>query len=113
MGVEIGAAGGMVDRSMEQRDAPFPVLPPEQQILQEEEVRTPPRREAREHESQRATEHQLPPSGTQVVPQNRRSDDWSPRNALENTVARMLQCSPSGPVCCTWPGGLIWDVIPV
>ena len=52
-GVDIGAVGGVLGRSMEQRGAPSPVLPPEQQILEEEEVRTPPRREAREHGSQR------------------------------------------------------------
>ena len=49
----------------------------------------------------RAPEHQLPPGGTRVVPNlfsdvrardvgpDRRSGGWSPRNVLEDTVARM------------------------
>ena len=64
-----GAAGGAVGRSVEQRGVPSLMLPPEQQILHEEEVRTPPRREAHGHGSRLATEHQLPPGGTRVVPQ--------------------------------------------
>ena len=88
--VDIEAAGGAVRRNVEQRGAPIPMLPPEQRILQEEEVRTPPRKEAHGHVSHRAPEHQLPPGGTQVVPQictdvwtrdvgpNRRSEVWSP-----------------------------------
>ena len=60
-GVDIGAAGGAVGWSVEQRGAPTLMLPPEQQILQEEEMRMPPRREAHGHGSHRATEHQLPP----------------------------------------------------
>ena len=78
-----------------------PTLPPEQRILQEEEVRTPPRREAHGHEGHRALGPQLPPGGTRVVPQifsdvrqryvgpDRRSDGLSPVNMLEDTVARM------------------------
>ena len=90
--MEIGAAGGTVGRNMEQHGTPVPVLPPEQQILQEEEVRTPPRRETRENGNQRPTELRLPLSGTRVVPQmftnirvkdagqNRRSDNWNREN---------------------------------
>ena len=85
---------------MEQRGAPTPMLPPEQRILQEEEVRTPPR-EAHGHGGHRVPQPQLPPGGTQVVPQifsdvrardvgpDRHSDGWSPGNVLEDTVARM------------------------
>ena len=54
---------------MEQRGAPTPTLPPEQRILQEEEVRTPPRREVHGHGGHRAPEPQLPPGGTRVVPE--------------------------------------------
>ena len=36
-----GKGGGAVSRNVEQRGAPTPMLPPEQRILQEEEVRTP------------------------------------------------------------------------
>ena len=68
-GVDIGAAGGAVGRSVEQRGDPALMLPPEQQILHEEEVRTPPRREALRHGSHRVTEHQLLPGGTRVIPQ--------------------------------------------
>ena len=41
--VDIEAAGGAVGRNVEQRGAPTPMLPPEQRIMQEEEVRTPQR----------------------------------------------------------------------
>ena len=41
----------------------------EQRILQEEEVRTPPRKEAHGHVGHRAPDLQLPPAGTRVVPQ--------------------------------------------
>ena len=90
--------GGAVGREVEQRGAPIPTLPPEQRILQEEEVTTPPRREAHGHGGHRAPESQLPPGGTRVVfsdvrPRvvgpDRRSDGWSPVNVLEDTLARM------------------------
>ena len=68
-GVDIGAAGGVVGRSVEQRGVPPLMLPLEQQIVHEEEVRTPPRREVLGHGSHRVTEHQLPPGGTRVIPQ--------------------------------------------
>ena len=99
--VDIEVAGGAVGRNVEQRGAPTPKLLPEQRIMQEEEVRTPPRREAHGHRSRRAPEHQLPPGGTRVVPQiftdvrtrdvgpDRRNDAWSPENVLVDTVARM------------------------
>ena len=61
--------GGGISRKVEQRYAPTPMLPPEQRILQEEEVITPPRKEAHRHEGHRAPEPQLPPGGIRVVPQ--------------------------------------------
>ena len=63
-----GGGGGAVSRNVEQHGTPTPMLPPEQWILQEEEVRTPPRKEAHGHGGHRAPEHQLPPGGTRVVP---------------------------------------------
>ena len=99
--VDIEAAGGLVSRNVEQRGAPSPMLPPEQRILQEEEVRTPPRKEAHGHGSHQAPAHQLPQ--TQVVPQfvtdvwaryvgpDQQSGSWSLGNVLEDTVARMQQ----------------------
>ena len=99
--VDIEFAGGAVGRNVEQCGALTPMLPPEQRILQEEEVRMPPRKEAHGHESYQPPDHQLPPGGTRVVPQiftdvrirdvgpDRRSDVWSPGNMLEDTVAQM------------------------
>ena len=101
--VDIEATGGVVGRTVEQRGAPPPLLPPEQRIMQKEEVKSPPRREAHGHGSRRAPEYQLPPGGTRVVPQiftdirtrdvgpERRNDAWSPDNVLVDTVARMQQ----------------------
>ena len=101
--IDIEAAGGAVTRNVEQHGAPTPMLPPEQWIMQEEEVRTPPRREAHGHGNHRVAEHQLPPGGTRVVPQifsdvrtrdvgpDRRNDTWSLGNMLVDTVARMQQ----------------------
>ena len=97
--IEAAGGGGAFGRKVEQRGAPIPTLLPEQRSLQEEEVRTPPRREAHGHGGHRAPEPQLPPGGTRVVPQifanvrprdvgpDRRSDCWSPVNVLEDTVA--------------------------
>ena len=62
-----------------------------------------PRRGAHGHGGRQATEPQLPPGGTQVVPQifsdvrtrdvgsDRRNDAWSPENVLVDMVARMQQ----------------------
>ena len=97
--VEMEPAG--VHRNVEQRGAPTPMLPPEQRILQEEEVRTPQRKGAHGHGGHRAPEYQLPPEETQVVSQifsdvrardvgpDRRIGSWSPGNVLEDTLARM------------------------
>ena len=66
--LDIEATGGVVSRNVEQRGAPTPLLPLDQQIMQEAELITPPRREAHGHGGRRAPEPQLPPIGTQVVP---------------------------------------------
>ena len=52
--VDIEAAGGAVGRNVGQRGTPTPMLPPEQRIMEEEEVKTPPRREAHGHGSRRS-----------------------------------------------------------
>ena len=64
---------------------------------------TPPRRGAHGHGGCQAPEPQLPPGGTQIVPQictdvrtrdvglDQRNDAWSPENLLVDTVARMQQ----------------------
>ena len=64
---------------------------------------TPPRRGAHGHGGRQATEPQLPPGGTRVVPliftdiqtrdvgSDQRNDAWSPENVLVDTVARMQQ----------------------
>ena len=131
--VDIEAAGGAVGRNVEQYGAPTPMLPPEHRILQEEEVRTPPRKEAHGHGSHRAPEHQLPPGGTRVVQfffsdvrtwdvgPDRRSDVWSPGKVLvdvrmqrdladiraENRSLR----TPGGSTCGAYPpaGGFYND----
>ena len=84
-----------------QNDTPAPTLPPEQHILQESEIRTPPRREPRRDGGQRPKESRLPMGGAALVPgsfadqgtgvdgRNRQSDEWSPGIALENRVLRM------------------------
>ena len=80
------------------RDTSIPKLPPEEQIRQEEEVQTPPRREPRRDEGQqpRAMTNGtvLAPGGltdqrTETAGRNRQTDERSPVAALENTVSHM------------------------
>ena len=97
----LGATLCGTEQNFNFRDTSVPRLPPEQQIRQEEEVQTPPRREPRRNEG-----HQprgpwamtdgmvLAPGGladqrTDMAGRNRQNDDWSPVAALENTVSRM------------------------
>ena len=101
--LDIEAAGGVVGRNVEHHGAPTPLLSLDRQIMQEAEVNTPPRRGAHGHGGSQATEPQLSPGGTRVVPQiftdvrtrdvgsDRRNDAWSPENVLVDTVARMQQ----------------------
>ena len=98
---ELGAALGGVEDDDSLRDDGVPELRPEQQIQNEEEIRTPPRREPRGVES-----HQ--PKGPQVLMnesvsgpgemaaqrvntagRNRPYSEWSPVATLEGTVSRM------------------------
>ena len=98
----LGATGGTTGQNMGFHDTPAPTLPPEQQIRQEGEIRTPPRREPRRDGGQRPKELRLPymggatlapgsfaDQGMETAGRNRQSDEWSPVIALENTVLRM------------------------
>ena len=58
--LDIEAAGCVVGRNVEHRDAPTPLLPLDRQIMQEAEVITPPRRETHGP--------QLPPRGSRDSP---------------------------------------------
>ena len=64
LGVTVGTTG----QNMGIHDTPAPTLPPEQQILQESEIRTPPRREPRRDGGQRPKESRLPMGGAALVP---------------------------------------------
>ena len=82
-------------------DTSIPKLPLEQQIRQEEEVQTPPRREPRRDEGQQPRGPRAMTNGTVLAPggltdqrtetagRNRQTEEWSPVAALENTVSRM------------------------
>ena len=97
----LGATGGTTGQNMGFHDTPAPTLPPEKQIRQEDEIRTPPRWEPRRVGGQRPKELRLPMGGATLAPgsfadqrmetagRNRQSDEWSPVIALENTVLRM------------------------
>ena len=97
----LGATMGTAGQDVDFRDIPAPILPPEQQIRQEAEIKTPPRREPRRDGSQRPKGPRLMMSGTALDPEsftdqgaeaagrNRQNDEWSPVVALENTVLRM------------------------
>ena len=81
------------------RDTSIPNLPPEQQIRQEEEVQTPPRREPRRDEGQQPRGPRAMTNGTVLAPggltdqrtetagRNRQTEERSPVAALENTYA--------------------------
>ena len=98
---ELGAALGGVEDNDKSHDDGVPELRPQQQIQNEEEIRTPPRREPRGVES-----HQ--PKGPRVgmnesvsgpgymaaqrmntAGRNRPYSEWSPVETLEGTVSRM------------------------
>ena len=97
----LGATMGTVGKDVDFCDTPAPMLPPEQQIRQEAEIQTPPRRDPRRDGSQQPKGPRLRMSGTALAPEsftdqdvvaagrNRQSDEWSPVVALQNTVLRM------------------------
>ena len=97
----LGATLGGTEQNLNFRDTSVPRLPPEQQIRQEEEVQTPPRREPRRNEGHQPRGPRAMTDGTVLAPggladqrtdtagRNRQNDEWSPVVALENTVSRM------------------------
>ena len=97
----LSATIGGTEQDLNFRDTSVPKLPPEQRIRQEEEVQTPPRREPRRDEGQQPKGPRAMTNGTVLAPggltdqrtetdgRNRRTDEWSPVAALENTVSHM------------------------
>ena len=98
---ELGAALGRVDDKNSVRDDGTPELHPEQQIRDEEEMRTPPRRQPRGVGSQQprgphvGVDESTSGPGYMAVPpaktlgRNRLYSEWSPVEKLEGTVSRM------------------------
>ena len=96
-----GATSGGKEENVKLRDIVVPRLHPEQQIRQEEEVQTPPRREPRRNEGHQprgprdmTDEAVLGPGGLadqrkDTTGRNRHNDEWSPVAALEDAVSRM------------------------
>ena len=97
----LGATAGGKEENVKLRDIVVPRLHPEQQIRQEEEVQTPPRREPHRNEGHQprgpramTDESVLGPGGLadqrkDTTGRNRQNDEWSPVAALEDTVSRM------------------------
>ena len=97
----MGATLGGKEENVNLRDIVVPRLQPEQQIRQEEEVQTPPRREPRRNEGHQprgpramADESVLGPGGLadlrkDTAGRNRQNNEWSPAAALEDTVSLM------------------------
>ena len=97
----LGATLGGKEENVNLRDILVPRLPPEQQIRQEEEVQTPPRREPRRNEGHQPRGPRamtdvsvLAPGGLvdqrkDTAGRNRQNDEWSPVAALEDTVSHM------------------------
>ena len=97
----LGANSGGKEENVKLRDIVVPRLHPEQQIRQEEEVQTPPRRDPRRNEGHQprgpramTDESVLGPGGLanqrkDTTGRNRQNDEWSPVAALEDTVSCM------------------------
>ena len=97
----LGATLSGTEQDCNFRDTSVPQLPPEQQIRQEEEVQTPPRREPHRNEGHQPRGPRAMTDGTVLAPggladqrtdtagRNQQTDEWSPVAALENTVSRM------------------------
>ena len=97
----LGATSGGKEENVKLRDIVVPKLHPEQQIRQEEEVQTPPRREPSRNEGHQprgpramTDESVLGPGGLadqrkDTTGRNRQNEEWSPVAALEDTVSRM------------------------
>ena len=97
----LGATLGGKEENVNLRDIVVLRLHPEQQIRQEEEAQTPPRRELRRNEGHQprgpramTDESVLGPGGLadqrkDTASRNRQNDEWSPVAALEDTVSCM------------------------
>ena len=97
----LGATSGGLEDDVKLSDGVVQRLRPEQQIRQEEEVQTPPRREPRRNEGHQprgpramTDESVLGPGDLagqrkDIAGQNRPNNEWSPVAALEDTVSRM------------------------
>ena len=97
----LGATSGGLEDEVKLRDGVVPRLRPEQQIRQEEEVQTPPRREPRRIEGHQPrgpramTDESVLGQGDlagqrkDIAGRNRPNNEWSPVAALEDTVSRM------------------------
>ena len=97
----LGATSGGVEDEVKMRDGVVPRLRPEQQIRQEEEVQTPPRREPRRNEGhqprgpQAMTDESVLGPGDlagqrkDIAGRHRLNNEWSPVATLEDTVSRM------------------------
>ena len=97
----LGATLGGVEDEDKLRNGVVPVLRPEQQIQQEEEVQTPPRREPRRNEGHQPrgprvmTDESVLGLGDlagqrkEIADRHRPNNEWSPVAALEDTVSRM------------------------
>ena len=97
----VGATLSGTEQDRNFRDTSVPKLPPEQQIRHEEEVQTPPRREPGRNEGHQPRGPRSMTDGTALAPgglaeqrtdtagHRRKTDEWSPVAALENTVSRM------------------------
>ena len=73
----LGATVGTTGQNMGFGDALVPTLPPEQQIRQEGEVRTPPQREPRRDGDQRPKELRLPMGGAKLATGSLQMKEWN------------------------------------
>ena len=99
--IGLGATMGGLEEDVELRDSEVPMLPPEKQIQQEEEVQTPPCRDLRRNEvhqprgprittdESRLGHVDLADQQGDTAGRNRPNNEWSPVVALEDTVSRM------------------------
>ena len=88
---ELGATLGGVDDNNSVRDDGALELHPEQKIRDEEEMRTPPRRQPRGVGSQQPREPRVgvDESTARTMGRDRLYSEWSPVETLEDTVSRM------------------------
>ena len=90
----LGATSGGLEDYVKLGDGVVPRVRPEQQIRQEKEVQTPPRREPRRGPRAMTDESVLGPGDLagqrkDIAGRNRPNNEWPPVAALEDTVSRM------------------------